>query len=45
MALNGAVEGFAGTAFDVLKGDVAILIGDDIAFTDDAPVKVARQVL
>ena len=45
VAFDGAVEAFAGTAFDVFEGDVAILIGDNIAFTDDAPVEVARQVL
>ena len=37
-ALGGAVTCFAGTAFDVLKGDIAVLVGDDIIFADDAPV-------
>lgn len=41
---EGAVAGFAGTAFDVFEGDLAVLIGDDVAFTDDAPVQVPRQV-
>jgi len=36
--LAGAVKGFAGTAFDVFKGNVAVSIGDDIVFGDDAPV-------
>ena len=35
---------FAATAFDVFKCDVAILVGDDIFFTDDAPVQVSRQI-
>jgi hypothetical protein len=41
---DGAAAGLAGTAFDVFEGDVAILIRHDIAFTDDAPVQVPRQV-
>lgn len=45
MAFDGAVEGFAATALDISEGDVAILIGDYIAFTDDASVEVARQIL
>jgi hypothetical protein len=43
-ALYGAVTGFAGAAFDVFEGDIAIMIGHDIVFRDDAPVKVPRQV-
>ena len=43
-AFGGTVAGFAGTAFDVFKCDIAVLIGDDTAFTNDAPVKVPRQV-
>ena len=45
LAFQGTVERFAATALDVLEGDVAILIGDDIAFSDDTPVEVARQIL
>ena len=37
-ALEATVAGFAGTAFDVLKGDTAVLVGDDIIFADDASV-------
>ena len=37
-AFGGAVAGFASTAFEVFKGDVAISIGEDIGFTDDASV-------
>ena len=37
-AFGGAEAGFAGTAFDIFKSDIAVFIGDDIAFTDDAPV-------
>ena len=37
-ALDDAVAGLAGPAFDVLKSNMAILIGDDIIFTNDAPV-------
>lgn len=43
-AFDDTKERFAATALDVLEGDIAILIGDDIAFTDDTPVEVARQV-
>ena len=32
------ILGFSGTALHILKGDVAVLIGNDIAFTNDAPV-------
>jgi hypothetical protein len=39
VAFHGTVERFAGTALDVLKGDLAVLIGDDALFTDDAPVE------
>jgi hypothetical protein len=42
VAFEGTVERFAGTALDVLEGDLAVLIGDDALFTDDAPVEVAR---
>ena len=45
VAFEGTVERFAGTAFDVFEGDIAVLIGDDALFTDDAPVEVARQIL
>ena len=37
-ALDAAVKGFAGTAFDVFEGDIAIMIGHDIVFADNAPV-------
>ena len=45
VAFDGTVERFSGTALDVFEGDIAILIGDDAVFTDDAPVEVARQIL
>ncbi len=44
-SFEGSVEDFACAAFDALKSYIAIFIGDDIAFTDYAPVEVARQVL
>ncbi len=44
VAFDGTVETFAGTALDVFEGDLAILIGDDVVFTDDAPLEVAREV-
>ena len=43
-AFEGAAKDFLRAAFDILKGYIAIFIGDDVAFTDYAPVKVARQV-
>ena len=44
LAFSAAVTGMAGTGFDICESDFAILIGDDIVFTDDASVQVARQV-
>ena len=41
---EGAATDFSGTGLDVSEGDVAVLAGDDVAFTDDAPVQVPRQV-
>lgn len=41
VAFDGPVERLAGTAFDVLGGDLAIMIGDDVVFSDDAPVEIA----
>ena len=38
LAFDRAIEGFAGTAFHIHKSDIAILIGYDIIFGDDAPV-------
>ncbi len=38
LAFDGTVERFAGTALDVFEGDISILIGDDIVFTDNAPI-------
>ncbi len=35
-----AVEDFIGAAFDVYEGYIAILIGDDVVFTDYAPVRI-----
>ena len=40
-AFDCTAAGFAAAAFDVFKCDVAILVGDDIFFTDDAPVQVS----
>ena len=37
-AFDRAIEGFAGSAVHVFKSDIAVLIGDDIIFRDDAPV-------
>jgi hypothetical protein len=45
MAPQGAVKGFTAAALDVAEGDLALLMGDDLALTDDAPVEIARQVL
>ena len=38
LAFGATVAGFAGTGFDIFKSDVSVFIGDDIIFTDDAPV-------
>ena len=35
---EGAVTDVAGAAFDIFKGDMAIFIGNDVVFGDDAPV-------
>ena len=40
-----AVAGFAGTAFDIFEGDVAILVGDDVGFTDYTPVQIPRGLM
>ena len=37
-AFERAIAGFAGTALHILKGDVAVFIGDDIVFANHAPV-------
>ena len=37
-AFSAAVKGIAGTGFDIFESDFAILMGDDIVFTDDASV-------
>jgi len=37
-AFEGAVKGFSGTAFDVLKGDMAISIGHDIFWQGDETI-------
>jgi hypothetical protein len=37
-ALGGAAAGFSGKAFDIFEGDIAIMIGHDIVFADNAPV-------
>ena len=44
VAFEGTVERFTGTGLDVLKGDLAVLMGDDVVLTDDTPVEVARQI-
>jgi len=38
---EGTVADFSGTTFDIFKSDVAVLVGDDTAFTDDASVYVS----
>ena len=38
------ITDFTGTAFDVFKCNVSVLVGDDTLFTDDAPVEVPRQI-
>ena len=43
-AFGHTVAGFAAAAFNVFKGDASVLVGDDIFFTDDAPVQVPRQI-
>lgn len=43
VAFESTVERFAGTALEVFEGDIAVLIGDDALFADDAPVEVAQQ--
>mgnify|MGYP003594843989 CR=1 FL=1 len=35
---EGAGTDVAGAAFDIFKGDMAIFIGNDVVFGDDAPV-------
>ena len=37
-AFERAIVGFAGTAMHIFKSDLAVLIGYDIIFGDDAPV-------
>jgi hypothetical protein len=37
-AFEATAAGFTGTAFDISEGDMAIKIGHDIAFADNAPV-------
>ncbi len=43
-AFESAIACFAGTAFHILKGDVAVLAGNDIFFREDPPVQIPRQV-
>jgi hypothetical protein len=43
LAFEGSAADFTGTAFDVSEGDVAVLIGNGVAFTDDAPVLALSQ--
>ena len=44
LALEGAVSGLPGVAVDILEGHFAIVIGNDVVFTDHATVQVTRQV-
>ncbi len=44
LAFESAIACFAGTAFHILKGDVAVLAGNDIFFREDTPVQIPRQV-
>ena len=37
-AFERAIADFAGTALHIPGGDVAVFIGDDIIFRDEAPV-------
>jgi hypothetical protein len=45
LSFDGAVERLAGAALDVSEGDLAVLMGDDVVFTDDTPVQVTRPIL
>ena len=45
LALEGAVSSLTGLAVYVLEGHLTVVIGNDVVFTNHAPVQVTRQVL
>ncbi len=43
LAFERSVAGFSDAGFHILKGDVAVLAGDDIVFRKDTAVQIAGQ--
>ena len=45
LSRQGACLGGFGVAVDVLKGDLSILISEDVSLTDDPTIEISTQVL